>query len=407
MTPNAQRVAPAYLTLFALLYALQGGVVAYLFNFNVGYMTAAGVSLTVVGRVQALALLPMVLKFLAGPVSDRFNLFGLGHRRPYIGLGILGQSTGLIGLALVNPSRQLVEFTVLAILVVTGLGLYDTCCDGMVVDMTPSEDRARVQGILWATRFLAAMLCTLGFGLWLDRLGGARHADRLLLACAAMGLPPMALVVWLAEPSRASDAEVFAWSALKTLIRPWSLALLTFGGLYGLTGLGVEANLSPFYADKGFGDGENVGVLGFLRYLGRAIGALVLPLAMLKLGRRRSLSLGVAVLAATIGGQAWVDSRTSAAVFAFGFGVANGWCDALFGVLAMDAADPRLAASTFALFMAVTNLSVLGTGLFTEAVSAFGGRFAPAFGLAAVLALATWPLTIPLGRRAPRSESPE
>lgn len=402
MTPNPRRVAPAYLALFALLYALQGVVVAYLFNFNVGYMTAAGVSLTVVGRVQSLALLPMVFKFLAGPISDRFNLLGLGHRRPYIGLGVLGQTIGLIGLALVDPSKHLVGFAALAVLTVTGLGLYDTCCDGMVVDVTPTEDRARVQGVLWGTRFIAAMVCTLGFGLWLDRLGGPEHADRLLLACAVMGLLPMALVVWLPEPRRASDAEAFAWSALKTLLRPWSLALLAFGGLYGLTGLGVEANLSPFYVSKGFGGGGDVGMLGALRYLGRAIGALLLPLAMLKLGRRRTLSLGVAVLTATIGGQALVDSKTSAAVFAIGFGLANGWCDALFGVLAMDAADPRLAASTFALFMAVTNLSVLGAGLFTETVSAFGGHFTPAFGLAALLALATWPLTIPLGRRPPQ-----
>jgi hypothetical protein len=37
------RVGPAYLILFASLYALQGVVVAYFFNYNQGYMEAAGV----------------------------------------------------------------------------------------------------------------------------------------------------------------------------------------------------------------------------------------------------------------------------------------------------------------------------------------------------------------------------
>ena len=66
----------------------------------------------------------------------------------------------------------------------------------------------------------------------------------------------------------------------------------------------------------------------------------------------------------------------------------------------MEAADPRLAASTFALFMAATNLSVLGDSLFARGVVATGGYGGP-FLAAAALTLATLPLIVPLGRPGP------
>ncbi|MEJ7639509.1 MAG: hypothetical protein WKF75_16420 [Singulisphaera sp.] len=103
MTPQA-RVAAAPLALFASIYAVQGIVVAYFFNFNKAYMIGAGVDERLVGGVESLVLLPFVFKFLVGPLSDRMNLLGWGHRKPYILVGIVLQTAGLIGLAAVDPA---------------------------------------------------------------------------------------------------------------------------------------------------------------------------------------------------------------------------------------------------------------------------------------------------------------
>src|SRR6185437_4313672 len=149
--------------------------------------------------------------FLVGPLSDRVNFLGFGHRRPFIVLGLALQVAGLVGLAVVDPFRHLSAFAALAVLAVTGLAFYDTCCDGMVVDVTPPESRARVQGLLWTARFLAATLFTLGFGAWLGRLGGAGHAAALLWACAGLSVPPAVLTLALREPPRSAEAEVFHW----------------------------------------------------------------------------------------------------------------------------------------------------------------------------------------------------
>lgn len=398
-----------WLVLGASLYAVQGVVVAYLFNFNKSYMQSAGLPVDVIGRIQTFALLPLVFKFLVGPISDRFNLLGFGHRLPYIVLGLIVQAGGLVGLARLDPRNQLSLFTMMAMLTVVGLAIYDTCCDGLIIDVTPPENRARAQGLLWTSRFLAATFFTLGFGWWIDALGGARHADYLLIASAGLTLLPCGLALCLREPTRAADFERFKGSALKVMTRPWSLKLLAFGCLYGITGMGVESNLSLHYKEMGFGPGGDVGTLGAARNLGHVAGALMLPLAMARWGRRTVLILGVVILAGSIAAQVPVRGKLGAGAAGMALGAAVGWDDTLFATLAMEGADPRLAASTFALFMAVTNLSVVGDALFSAGVAASGGFHVPFF-TAAIATLFALPLAIKLARSArvsPVSSKPD
>ena len=227
------------------------------------------------------------------------------------------------------------------------------------------------------SRFLATMLCTFGFGAWIDSTGlGPGRSEGVLWVCAGMGLIPLALAAAVREPSRASDAEEFRWSALGVMVHPHSLALLAFGAAYGMIGWGVEANLPLFYDSLHLSQGD-VGKFGAIRYLGRATGALLLPIAARRIGQGWRLAIGIVALAATASASGrlgprpieWPTQTWLAGPLGFAFGMANGWDDALFCVLAMEASDPRMAASTFALFMAVSNLSVAGDALFAEALA--------------------------------------
>ncbi len=405
-------VAPDYLALFAALYALQGVVVAYFFNFNLLYMTAGGAAKGPAADAQSLALVPLVLKFLGGPVSDRFNFLGFGHRKPYILLGVLLQSLGLLGLSLVNPGRQLGAFTALAVLTVAGLAVYDTCCDGMVIDVTPPADRDRVQGLLVASRAAAAMLFTLAFGFLLESTGnGPGRGDPVLWICAGLGVIPMVQSLLVAEPARAADADRFQWRALGVLVRPRALLLLVFGAFYALVGYGVEINLGAFYHDDLQFRERAIGYLGASRYVGRVFGAALLPILATRLSRTWVLRVGLLALAASTAVQAAVADPGPAGLAALVFGAANGWTDAVFFVLAMEASDPRMAASTYALFMAVTNVSVAGGALFARLESALGGSslggYRAAFLVTGAVVLLAWPCTRPMGRAAASTEAVE
>ncbi len=394
-TPGS--IHPARLGLALALYALQGVVVAYLVNFNKSYMVGGGVNEVVAGRVQTAVLLTLVFKFLLGPLSDRFNPFGLGHRRPFIVLGVLAQSVGLVGLSLFPPGTSLGSFVAMAFLAVIGLCLYDTCCDGMVVDATPPDDRTRVQGFMQVSRFLATMVFTWGFGQWLHRTGaGPGKSEGILWTCAAMGLPVLIFAAMLRDARPHGDRELFDWRAMRSLGR--AKALLAFGALYGIIGVGVEFNLTRYYEHLGF-DYSQIGQFDAVRYAGRAAGAACLPLFNAKLGRRGELIVALLGLSCATAGQMLVHGPTSATIWAFLVGVSYGWIDALFCVMAMDAADPRMAASTFAVFMAVSNLSVLGDSLFVEAVHLTQQAYRIVLGFAALLSVGLFAMIPALTRR--------
>ena len=147
------------------------------------------------------------------------------------------------------PGTSLSGFTALAVLTVAGLALYDTCCDGMVIDVTPPADRDRVQGLLVASRAAAAMICTLGFGFMLEATGnGPGRASPVLWICAGLGSgtpDPRTLACRSHRGPRTPKTS--SGAALGVLLRPRSLVLLAFGAFYSLVGYGVEINLSPFY----------------------------------------------------------------------------------------------------------------------------------------------------------------
>ena len=179
--------------------------------------------------------------------------------------------------------------------------------------------------------------------------------------------------------------------------------MLAFGAFYATVGYGIEINLSPYYQSLHFQEGQ-IGTYASIRYIGRAVGAALLPAAAGRLGRRWVLRIGILMLAASAVGQALVVGPVSAILGAFAFGVANGWNDALYYVLAMEASDPRMAASTYALFMAVSNVSVMGGWVFAEVAAALGHGFTRAFVASALFTLIAWPLIRPLSRPAPEPE---
>ena len=100
--------------------------------------------------------------------------------------------------------------------------------------------------------------------------------------------------------------------------------------------------------------------------------------------------------------QAAIYRPIPAGLAAGAFGAANGWTDAVFYVMAMEASDPRMAASTYALYMAVTNVSVVGGSIFARLEAALGTPGQSGYRLALLVTgafvMLIWPSIRPLSR---------
>ena len=83
-------------TMFGSLYFSQGTILSYFTALNALYFLSKGLSMADVGVFAAIALIPFIIKIFLGMLSDRVNLFGLGHRKPYILLGLTIQVLCLV-----------------------------------------------------------------------------------------------------------------------------------------------------------------------------------------------------------------------------------------------------------------------------------------------------------------------
>lgn len=378
---------PSVLLLFVMLYAVQGVVVSYFLTFNGRYMrndvftsgtAISPLSVTQVGWSQSIATLPLAIKFIFGVFADKVSLFGLGHRKPYILLGLLLQAVGLFGLSLINPAADLGLFTIVATLAVTGLCLYDVACDAFAVQVTPRRDRNRVQGILQASRFISTAICGLAFGyLWqITNTPGMG----VLWICGILPLPAILYSTQIAEPDHLINGNGnggFKWGALEIFTKKTLWALLFFSVIYAVVSFGVESVLVFWFAVPSLAFSEKaLGVQSLGRNGGRAVGAVIQARLSNRFGRRGLVAMGLIGLSATTLLFGLIFGPVSAMLVGIGFGVFVGWLDALACSMAMDEADNAWPATSYALIMAFQNLGTLGSGLMATLADGLGFRLA-------------------------------
>ncbi|HEY9076462.1 MAG TPA: MFS transporter [Anaerolineaceae bacterium] len=349
------RTKPFRYTMFGLLYFSQGAIMSYFAAFNAIYLITYDLSMTQIGLVSAIAMIPLVLKIFIGMLSDRVNLLGLGFRKPYILLGLLLQSACLAVIPLVNPGTHFPLFVILAFLTISGMALYDTCTDGLALDTTPAEEQGTIQGIMVAGRAAGVVIISAITGVVAQTTSW--HLTFWVLA--AVTLFPLPFVLAISEHPRPGTLR-FEWRAFSAFRKPAIILLALLGALYSLIINGVNEITNPFINAE---FGISLSVAGFLTTVwgvGVIIGGLAGGFLVDRIGQKRSvisalfISLGSILLLSAIF-HPW-----AAWLFVILFGFAYGLYETVYFALSMQATDRRIAASMFSILMAIANL---GTGI--------------------------------------------
>lgn len=389
------------LTMFGLLYFVQGAALAYFRNFQKPYLDAVGIDADVIGLLTTILLLPFVLKIFIGMLSDRVPLLGMGHRKPYMLLGLLLAVAAFGGAAFVLPEANLTLFSGLIVLGSFSVALFDSTTDGLAIDTTPRAEQGLVQGTMVGGRAAGFIVLSLVFGALVQ---GTGYRVVFLIIAAGM-LLPLIWVMRVREPAGRAETHRFEWAAFRAMGRPRFLLFAAYAVAYSVVSFGVDG-LVTFYMSEAFGAPETlIGAYGALRGVGAAVGALVGGLLLDRIGRRAgafgavaAISLG-AVLIGAAGG--------TPALLALGvvWGIAWGFQETVFVALAMDLADARIAATMFAIMMAVSNIgTAVGEGVATGLTDDIG--FTAVFWLLAGLNVVTIPLLWALFRAAPEIAAP-
>lgn len=358
--------------LFGSLYFAQGMLMSYFLTFNILYLNSAGYSEGEVGIFQAVLTIPFVLKILLGMMSDGVSLFGLGHRKPYILVGLIGQIVAMGIAPMISISDGLGGFVLVAFAASISMALYDTCTDGLAMDTTPEDERGIIQGVMVGAR-AAGILLMLVVGGWLvDQFGW----PAVFYSVSAISvLPALLLVLSGVRESDDFDSrrEPFQWAAFKSFGSMSVVLLAVLGFIYTISLDGILTFLSSHLFSGYQLSVGGVGLLLALSMVGRILGALSNSWITDKIGDKQSLmvAIGLATLACMgLGfeyGVVWIG------IFGFLFGLAYGYYSAVYAAVAMKLSRPEIAASMFAIFMTFLNIGTVGG-------QAFGGMLTEELG---------------------------
>jgi MFS transporter, PAT family, beta-lactamase induction signal transducer AmpG len=338
--------------MFALLYFSQGTILSYFTALNGLYFLDHGLSMTDVGIFATIALIPFVIKVFLGILSDRINLLGLGHRKPYILLGLTVQILCLIVAPFIDPGAAYWAFVAMAFLLQMGMALYDTCTDGLALDTATEEEKGTIQGLMVGGRALGVVITASFVGLLAEHVSWAA----VFWLLAGFTLLPVPLVLGVRESPRPIE-RAFQWEAFAAFKQTAVVALAAMGFLFFLIIAGANQLVNPYLEAR-----YNIGLstAGFITtvwgigvVLGGAAGGRLID----RIGDRQAVIAALGLSLLSILALAFVISPAMTWPLVALFGLSYGTYQTVYFALAMGHTDPRIAASMYSILMAVVNVA--------------------------------------------------
>jgi len=346
--------------MFGALYFTQGTILAYFLSINALYFIENGLSGMDLGIFGTIAMIPFVIKIFYGMLSDRVSLFGMGHRKPYILIGLLIQIASLIAVPLIDLSSQFWLFVCVAFLLQMGMALYDTCTDGLALDTVPKNEEGTIQAIMVGGRALGLVITAPLVGL----LAEFASWPWVFWTLALTTIIPIPFVLGIREGKRPIEQE-FQWDAFKAFRNKYIIAIAVVGFLFFLVYAGVNAvvNLSLEVRFPGAFNKAVAGLVSAVLGIGIIGGGIFGGRVLDSLGKKKAIwaalltSLAANIALSLIPGANW------AWIVVFILGLSFGVQQTIIFALSMNATDTRIAASMYSILMAVTNVAQ-GVGMF-------------------------------------------
>lgn len=352
-----------FFLLFGMLYFVQGVITSYQLNFFKPHMTEEGINADRLAIVATLALLPFIIKILFGLISDRINLFGKGHRVPFMTLGVALCSLAFFIAYFIDPS---LNFTVLAAMVLAAtfaMALFDTTADAFAIDVIPAKDYSRVQSVMTGGRATGLIILSFVFGLLAARYG----YSIIFLVISVLLLLPLIMLFRVKESSIQTKRQGFNWRAFKVMLRKSNILFGIFLALSWFTFQGTDGLVTLYMSSELGAPPQILGGYGTIKGIGMVLGAVIMSLIAKKWGLKTA-ALATLVLV-SVGGfsLSTLNNINFILMLAIVLGIIAGLQWTVYASLAMGITDLRIAGSMFALFQMMANIGMAsGEGIATS-----------------------------------------
>jgi PAT family beta-lactamase induction signal transducer AmpG len=369
-----------------ILYIAQGIPFGFVTITFAAYLVHLGEDELAVGSLIAMATLPWALKWVWGPMIDRWGASAMGRRRPWILLAQFGMVLTICAMSLVpNPETHLTLFGWLVFIHNVFNSLQDVSVDALAVDLLRESERGRVNGFMYGSKFIGTFLggACLSWVVFEDGLTPAfilLISMLLIIMLVPLFLPERKgekLFPWSkgtsthtnSEQSKHNLAQLFGF-----LRRAFSLKSTILAGLVGLVMFIASGILSPIskvlYIQKLNWEPTDYTNIdgGYGVFLGLA-GAIVGGILSDVFGPKRVATFGCIFLALSYasfglaspesGIIPWFDWHDKNVVI--GYILVDTWMASMISTslfaMYMTVSWPKVAATQFTAYMAILNLS--------------------------------------------------
>lgn len=391
-SPDRSLVGNVYLrfTVIGFMYFSQGLPLGLFGVAFPTHMAEIGFTKSEIAQFLAIIGLPWAFKFLAGPLMDRVSFLIYGHRRPWVVIAQLGLMLTFATSAAVAG----VGGTNLFLLAGCGfvLNLFastqDVAVDGLAIGILKETERSKATALMFGSQSIGRLVGMVGGGILLGIFGVSG-------ACIAAAFTVFLLLLLPVMLKERSVEKQFPWSSegeiapeiaalkvdeflpmladiLKKLLAPISLFFIVAFFCDSVAGGLMGAYLPSFSViDLHWDDGAYnawYGTIGIIT----AITGLVLSPVFDVYGQRNCMVVLCVITAIGIVAFVTIPALQQGwgwHVFMLGFWLSQHLFAVLIISACMELVDPKIAASQFAIYMSIANLS---TTIGTTVIATFG-----------------------------------
>lgn len=392
---------PLRLAALCILYTSQGLPDGFVRTGLKTHLIAQGATTAEVGQLIALVSWPWAIKWIWGPLIDRFKNSPMGRRRPWIIFAQFIMGLALAGILFIPQVDTNIRLLGVAVLLINCFSsLQDVAIDAMAIDLLPEEERGVANGMMFGSSYFGSFLggaivggCLLKYGM--------RSAILLeiLLLCLIAAVPILlrerrgdSLFPWTRRRSDAETAKHPTTSfgvvlgQLRDAFARRSAILAAALAVMSLITTSAHLVFWPVYLQRQLGWSSD----SYLRLEGGyaiacgLVGSVVGGFIASWLGAKRSVIISLILLTCCWFAYAatshwWSDARLVTAIFLVVTSLAGFFQVAMFALF-MGVCWKPVAATQFSAYMAMLNISS-GLG------SVFAGYVTPETPLTRVFAI--------------------
>lgn len=344
--------------LFFNLYFAEGLMIAITTVVTSLYLREQGVSIPVTTLIVGIVNIPWILKFIWGPIVDRFKRFG---RRTFIIFGGFLSVTAMLIASVVNPSVSLIPFALLVFTGHIGIGFIDVSTDAWAIDVSTEKDRGKINGSMFAGQYSAwaigaAILPFIGsnFG-----YGYAYFTNGIIILFLLIF--PFIIKEALKIKTRPKIIPIIK----KEFKKKTTLLVALFSPLVFMNE-GMLSFIMPIFMRDSLGLGDiQIGLIAAILPLTLAIGSIVGGVTTDKVGRKKTLYVLLILSAIFTASLIFSDNWWKLSIVYGIIGFLMGGHSTVSCALFMDVTNPKIGATQYGIFTGIANIGLNGGGMIT------------------------------------------